>query len=309
MTKDPRARAFVSRLLKEPLLHFLLIGAALFGIFELLGSESRKTPAARSPKQLVVTPERIRHLAATFNETWQRPPTSAELEALVDDFVENEVFYREAVALGLAEEDPVVRRRLRQRMESLADDASDRPSPTDETLAAYLANNKDRFQRKPSYTFRQIHYGPPRPGPEPEATLETDLARLRAGKPVPPKKSVLPKSFADASALVVNGTFGAGFSKQLDALPLGEWSGPLRSDLGFHLVRLEARSPAQLPPLDEIRFLVLREWANEKRAETRANLAQSLLQQYEIVIQWPANHRPENQIPATGNRQPNTSPP
>src|SRR4029450_8049258 len=104
------------KLLHEPLVHFLLLGAMLFGVFALVGDRG----SARA-SQIVVTPGHLEHLTVSFTRTWQRPPTAQELTELIDDYIREEVLYREAVAMGLDRDDTIVRRRLRQKLEFLAE--------------------------------------------------------------------------------------------------------------------------------------------------------------------------------------------
>jgi hypothetical protein len=131
----------MKRLLREPLVHFLLIGAALFVVFGLLGKDTGTVPGA-----IVITKEQIASLAADFQRTWQRPPTTDEREALIQDRLREEVYYREAMALGLDKDDPIIRRRLRQKMEFISEDVAAQAEPTDAELAAYLSAHPDAFR-------------------------------------------------------------------------------------------------------------------------------------------------------------------
>jgi len=272
----------VKKVLREPLLHFLLIGAALFVAFGIV-SDDRPGAAER---RVVVSAGRIEQLSIVFTKTWQRSPTAAELKGLIDDFVLEEIYYRQAVAMGIDRDDTVIRRRLRQKFEFLTDDMAAASTPSDEELAAYLAANADDFLRDSTYTFRQIYLDPGQP--DVERTAAEQLAALRAGNTVHGGAGLLPTSFDAASARAVDGSFGLGFSESLDALPVGEWEGPIESGLGLHLIRLDERVEGALPDLVDIRAIVEREWANEKRLETRQIINEQLLSDYEVEIEWPA---------------------
>ncbi len=268
---------------KEPLLHFLLIGAALFVLFDLVND--RMSGAADN--QVVVSAGRIEQLANIFTKTWQRPPTAEELKGLIDDFVIEEIYYRQAVAMGIDRDDTVIRRRLRQKFEFLTDDMAAASAPTDEELAAYLAANTDAFIRDTTYTFEQVYIISGQPGSNLEAQVAEQLAALRAGNAVRGDAGLLPAYFEATPARAVDGTFGLRFSARLDELPTGEWQGPIESGFGLHLVRIESRIEGTLPELDEIRPVVEREWANAKRLETRRIINEQLLSEYKVAIEWP----------------------
>ncbi len=269
--------------IKEPLLHFLIIGAVLFLLFGL----ARGRGSGEAEDEVVVSAGRIGQLANIFTRTWQRPPTREELEGLIDDFVLEEVYYRQAVAMGIDRDDTVIRRRLRQKLEFLTDDAATMAEPTEEELAAYLAANGDAFRRQTTYTFEQIYINPEAHGERLEGFVEKQLAALRTGQVPVGGGGLLPPSFEEASSQQVDGSFGTGFAATLDDLSTGEWQGPVESGLGLHLIRLASRTESSLPELSDIRPLVEREWANERRLENRRRMNERLVEAYEVVIEWP----------------------
>jgi len=253
----------MSRLLKEPLLHFLLLGALLFAVSGATGPGD----SGASDRQIVVSEGRIAQLAEIFGKTWQRPPTADELKGLIDDFILEEIYYREALAMGLDRDDTVIRRRMRQKIEFLTDDAAALVEPDEEELEAYLAANAERFRRDNRYTFRQVYINPERHADG----LDDYVARQLAASP----------------SRVVDSTFGTGFSGELDKLEPGSWQGPVKSGLGLHLVLLESATAGSVPKLDAIRRTVEREWANDKRQDSRKEFNDKLLENYEVVIEWP----------------------
>jgi len=237
--------------------------------------------------QVVVSVGRIEQLENIFAKTWQRSPTKEELKGLVDDFVLEEIYYRQAVAMGIDRDDTVIRRRLRQKFEFLTDDMAAAAVPTDEELANYLAANADVFMTDTTYTFEQVYINPDRPGVDLDGYIAAQLSALRAGNVVGGDSALLPTFFDATPGRVVDSNFGSGFSDSLDVLPAGEWQGPVESGLGLHLVRIEARVEGALPDLGDIRPLVEREWAHEKRLETRRIINEQLLNEYDVVIEWP----------------------
>ncbi len=287
----------MKRILKEPLLHFFLLGVGLFVVYGL----ANDSEPADSGNTIIVSSGRIEQLATVFGKTWQRPPTARELNGLIDDFVLEEAYYRQAVAMGIDRDDTIIRRRLRQKLEFLTDDAATLVEPSDEELAEYLAANEDRFRSSAIYTFEQIYFNPENYGNDPEAEIADQLSLLRSGTQVG-DVSLLPPSFDHVDRESVESTFGSGFPGRLDELEVGDWQGPVRSGLGIHLIKIKSRTPGHLPELAQIRPLVAREWNNEKRLATRREMNDSILEHYEVVIEWPED-ADQNQS-ATGRDHP-----
>lgn len=275
----------LSNLTGEPLLHFVLIGAALFGLYAVVGG--RDAGVRESENMIVVSAGRIEQLGTVFSKTWQRPPTEEELRGLVDDFVLEEIYYRQAIAMGIDRDDTVIRRRLRQKLEFLTDDVAAQAEPTDEDLAAHLAANATKFRRDPQYTFQQVYINPKRHGKDREEFVQIQLKALRAGTIVNGDSALMPGSFDQASRRDVDRVFGKGFSEQIDTLSTTAWVGPVRSGLGLHLIRLEKRVDGRLPELSEIRSDIEREWVYENREAARRKMNEGLLGKYEIEMEWP----------------------
>jgi hypothetical protein len=273
----------IKKLLQEPLLHFLLIGGAFFAIYAFTNPERQEG----ADRRIVVSTGRIEQLTNIFTKTWQRPPTPEELKGLIDNYVLEEVYYRKAIAMGIDKNDTMISRRLRKKMEFLTDDAAALAEPSNEELQAYLTANKSKFRSEPAYTFRQVYFNPEKHGDKILAYVRTQADILRAGDEVDGDPTLLPKSFEDASRLAVDSIFGTGFSQHLDALTQGQWSDPISSGIGLHLIKLESRLPGRLLALEEIRPLVKREWANQKRLELRQQFNAELLKDYKVVIEWP----------------------
>jgi hypothetical protein len=274
------------RLLKEPLVHFVVLGAVLFVLYALVNGRDD-----RPSGEIMVTQGRIVNLATTFARTWQRPPTQAELDGLIRDYVREEVYYREALAMGLDRDDTVVRRRLRQKLEFVAEDAGAAVEPTNEELRDYLAANPGKFRAEPRVSFTQVYLNPERR----RDTLADDAARLlsqlrtTATDPaVLGDPSLLEQRFEDQPLSEVSGQFGDQFADRLAELPVGEWAGPVESGFGAHLVRVAARTDGSIPALDEVRDAVRREWQAARQREAAEKFYQSLLGRYTVTIEKPA---------------------
>ncbi len=254
----------LARLLREPLFHFLAIGGLIFLLYAAVAE-----PSPGPTDTIVVGPERIERLATGFQAVWRRPPTDDELRALIDDFVREEIYYREALALGLDRNDTVVRRRLRQKMEFLTDSGADLIEPAAGELEAYLAANEQTFRRGPRLAFEQIFLGET-PGPE---SITGSLSALQSDPATDPsalgERTLLPARLGLSPPNAVDGVFGKGFFERLAELPPGAWTEPVVSAYGVHLVRILDAQPARTPPLEEVRDAVLRDWKAAKALEIR----------------------------------------
>lgn len=274
------------RLLREPLLHFFLLGAAIFAIYEAIP----RTPSPES-RVIVVTQGRIESMATTFTRVWQRAPTDEELEGLVRDYIREEVYYREAVAMRLDRDDSVVRRRLQQKLEFVSEGAAS-AEPTEEELKAYLAAHADDFRTDRKVTFRQVYLGRQRHGDKLVDDAMATLAELQKagvdadigqfGDP-----SLIEQAFKDASMSEIGKQFGAAFAAKLSGLPAGQWQGPVESPYGLHLVIIDARSEGQVPPLDAVRGAVRRAWADRRRIDSNERFYRSLLGNYTVTVEKP----------------------
>jgi hypothetical protein len=285
MAATPRWR----RLLREPLLHFLGLGAGIFALFAAVAGDD---PSAR---RVVVEPGMVASLAATFQATWQRPPTPGELEGLVADHVREEILYREAAALGLDRDDVIVRRRMRQKMELLAESFGEEVVPVEAELEAWLREHPERYRSEARVSFRQVYLSPER-GAALEADAERLLAALRAdGASLDPAalgdRIGLPPALRDAPLSDVARHFGDGFAARLEAASPGEWTGPVESGYGAHLVRIESRVEGRLPELAEVREAVRRDWQSARTRDARERFYEALREGYDVRIEWPADTR------------------
>ena len=267
------------RLLREPLLHFLLIGCLIFLLYVAV-SDSRPEPV----DTIVVEPERVEQLAAGFRRVWRRPPSDDELRTLIDDFVREEIYYREALTLGLDRNDTVVRRRLRQKMEFLTDTGVDLLKPGPGELEAYLAANKQTYQRGPRLALEQIFLGE---NPTPEH-IEAALAALRAEPAIDPsqwsERTLLPDQLALSLPAAIDGVFGKGFFEQLAQIPTEVWAGPVESAYGVHLVRIMNSVAGRLPALEEVHDAVLQDWKAMKALELRELYYARLRERYVVKM-------------------------
>ena len=279
----------------DPLLHFLLIGAALFLVFGLF-----KDPAGNLENSVIITQGDIEFLKANFARTWRRPPTENELVNLIEDKVRDEISYREAVAMGLDQNDPVIRKRLRMKVELLAEDIAGLVPPSDEDLSSFLEKHRDSFRREPQISFKHVYLSSDKRGADVENDARDLLAKLSAvGPGVAPEAYgdpiMLPKEFKLDYARNVERLFGKLFSQYLFQVAPGGWAGPVRSSDGLHLVFVRERIAARDPELSEIRQEVEREWTAKRRKDVKAEMHKKLREQYTITI--------EKEAPVGSNQQ------
>jgi hypothetical protein len=268
------------------LLHFLVLGAILFGLFGVIGKKD-----AEAPTKVVISAARIATLADGFARTWRRSPTEQELHGLVEEHIRDEIFYREGRTAGLDRDDFVIRRRVRQKMEFLAEDMA-AAEPNDDQLAACLASNPEKFRTEDRLTFRHVFLSATRRG----SALDGDARQIadtvaRTSAPVDTAASgdpfLLGDEFHEMAQSDVARTFGEGFAKQLSAMAPGRWQGPIPSSFGVHFVFVDKRTKGTLPPLDIVREAVRQEWLNARRIEAQQKLYRTLRERYEIVVETP----------------------
>jgi len=267
------------RLLREPLLHFFVLGALLFALYAGLNPG-----AAGAADEIVVTRGQQQNLQLQFLRTRQRAPTADEQRGLVDNWVREEVLYREGVALGLDRNDPVVRRRVGQKVEFIADGLTP-TAPSEAELAAWLDAHRERYTIEARYTLQQRYFDPARHGGGLQATLAAAQRALQAGKAVPGDATLLPPALSDAGTSEVMRSYGEDFAAALQVLPSGGWQGPVRSGFGLHLVRLDQRVPARAATLAEARAEVERDLLHARAAEASATHYQKLRERYSIRIE------------------------
>jgi hypothetical protein len=286
---------------REPLVHFLIIGAALFLLFGLFNN-----PAGPQSGRIVITSGQTDYLKANFTRTWQRSPTEQELQGLTDSYVRDEIFYREASAMGLDRDDSVIRRRLKQKLEIMSDDLAGVAIPSDDDLRQFLLTHPESFFHEPQAAFRHIFLNTDQRG---NAAMD-EAARLLAELSTPGNTTnpdtlgdslMLPRSFDLSAASVIAGFFGEHFSLEIMKLKPGHWAGPIMSGYGLHLVLVSQLIEGRLPELAEVREEVEREWFVSHRKELKENLYKKLREKYTVVFELPDDKG--ESIPAVSETQ------
>ncbi len=279
------------KLLREPLLHFLLVGLLLFLLFNVVSGWR-----GGADRRIVINDATVIGLAQTFQGTWQRPPTPQELKGLIANRIREEVLYREGVDLGLDRDDTVIRRRVLQKLDIISEESADQEAPGDAVLAGWLREHANRYAQPAVLDFEQVLFDPVRHGVRLKSDLEAALAQLRAGAN-PDKfgdRSLLPMRVNASPLDAVTRDFGDAFAQALLKLPVGAWQGPVSSGYGVHLVRVGRLVPGRPSTLDEVRGSVERDFESDRRTRAREDYYRKLRAGYKVVIeaQLPAEARP-----------------
>ena len=273
----------LGKIIREPLLHFLFLGGGLFLLFNAMNGETMD-----KPNQIVVSQGQVELLTANFTRTWERPPSDEEMQMLVDNYLQDEVYYREALALGLDEDDSVIRRRLRQKLGFILEDTAALLDPDDAELTVYMDAHAEQFRVQPQVSFRQIYLSR-----DTRSDIDADaseiLARLQAGDDpqLLGDRIMLEDAYTLASRDDIKRRFGEGFAHQLLTVTPGDWAGPLTSGFGGHLVLITEIKPGRMPELAEVKDAVKREWLLARTEELKQNTFRKLLENYEVVMQEP----------------------
>jgi peptidyl-prolyl cis-trans isomerase C len=278
--------ARLGRWLREPLLHFLLIGALIFGAYDRL---SAQRGGSDQPNRIVLTQDDLRQLAVQWLAQGRTPPSREEMRSLIEQKVSQEILSREAMALGLDKNDEMIKRRLAQKMDFLAEDIAALQDPSEAELRSWFAKNSDRFALRPRVSFRHLYFSSDR-GPGARNAAVAALAGI-AGKPADTPDGALladPFMFQDyyteRAPDQVAKEFGPDFAKAVFALEPGEWRGPVQSGYGWHLVFVNALEPGRVPAFEEVEPDVKSAWLDEKQREIKRSAFEAMRARYTVVV-------------------------
>jgi hypothetical protein len=275
------------RALKEPLLHFLVAGAALFAAYAWI-NRTADNPNAGTAQQLHIGAGDVAWLAENWTTQWRRPPTPDELRGLVTDYVNELLLAREARALGLEDNDVIVRRRLAQKLTFLVEDTLRRAEPSDTELQQFYEAHAQRFRSEARISFRHIYFSRERRADARSDATDALRLLLEEGGSLPTAelgdRLLLEPEFHDETEQSVSGVFGAGFARAAFSLEPGAWSGPIESGYGLHLVRVSTLQQAQLRPFSEVRERVAQEWRREQENLAKARYLAELRKKYDLVV-------------------------
>jgi len=246
----------------------------------------------------VLTLDDLRALQIGFAAQWERPPSEREMIALIENRLREEILYREALAMGLDKDDTIVRRRMAQKMEFLAEDVSAAYEPTTDELRGWFAKNASMFEEPPRVTFRTLYFSPDRRGPSARSDAEKALARL-SGKPVSWQgAAALADSFmfedylADRAPDQIAKDFGPPFANALFQEIPGAWRGPIESGYGWHLVFIDSLTPGRVPAFEEVEPDVKTAWRVAQKAAAWEEAYAKMRAKYELALPAPPEGTP-----------------
>jgi len=268
----------ILRILREPVVLFFLFGLTFFLVYTVLGNR-----IDRSDREIIISKGQVQLLEETFTKTWNQPPTEEQLEGQIENLIKNEVYFKEAVAMGLDKSDPAIKMRLRTLIEMMMDDMAT-VYPSEDQLNTYLSAHPDKFRRDPLMSFEHIYF------PEDEKEVANlQLYNINNNLSVDESSfgnlSLIPAQFINESFSVVKRTFGEAFAEEIFKLDTGKWLGPVRSAYGWHLVIITEYVPARLPELSEIWDLVEQEWSLEQRNLKKEEQYQKMKEKYYVKFE------------------------
>ena len=273
-------------LLKEPFVHFLVLGGFVFIAFSLWGASRDGID-----RDVVVTSADIGRLEALWQTQYSRPPTGEELSGIIDNHIREEVLYREALALGLSDDDIIVRRRLVQKFLFLSEDLIRVAEPSDDILANYYEAHRDRYLVSPQTSFRHVYLSLEKRGERARADAAVLVARLQKGDDNWRELGdpfMLQREYAAREETELTELFGTGFASALQDIAEGEWAGPVRSAYGWHGVKVLQRAPQTLQPLAQIRDEVIADYTGEQRKKANQSFYQAVRDRYTVSIEQDA---------------------
>jgi hypothetical protein len=271
----------VARILREPLVHFLFLGALLFVTYDIFNDDR-----GIGSNRIVIDDGVVASIVQRYTAVWQRPPTAEELRGLVGSYIHEEVLYREGVAMGLQDDDIVVKRRVRQKLDVLAEESGRESPPTDADLQAYLDKHAADYAMPTQMSFEQVMFNPEKHARQIKVVLTKARAELANGVDVMTigDMTMLPRRETRTPTEGIARDFGEDFAHALTSLPVGTWQGPVHSGYGLHLVRVTERIPGRAAKLSEVRNAVERDWEHDRRVKAADDYYRNALKNYQVVV-------------------------
>jgi hypothetical protein len=277
----------MKRLLREPLFHFLLLGALLFAVYR---SYSPDGEGGAGSTRIVLSLDDLVQQAQLFQAQWRRPPTAEEFSAMVENRVREEVLYREALATGLDADDEIVRRRMAQKMKFLAEDVAESYEPTEDSLRAWFERHASQFAEPKRLSFRHLYFSPDRRGVRAEPDARRALARVK-GQPEATTlgeglsdRFMFQEYYRDQTPETLRREFGPDFARTVDSLPVGSWQGPVQSGLGWHLIFVDASIPGRAADYANVKDEVRTAWLAEEKEVAWDKAYRKMRARYTVLL-------------------------
>jgi len=270
-------------LLKDPLVHFLVLGACLFVFFFWRGD------ADDQPQRIRISAEQVAQLRQAATLLQGRAPSDQELEELIEPTIREEILYREALALGLDENDDEVRTRLVEKMQYLTQDLADPEPASEQELREFFDASPDLFRVPELVTFDQIFFSPMQRGNDLDTDVAAAIEQLVGGHDGSGlgDRTPLQDQFVGAPRERVDVLFGTALTDAVFTMQPGVWSGPYESDFGWHVVRLVERTQALQPAFEAVREQALQLFAEQRRRQANEAGYAEIRARYDIIVDWP----------------------
>lgn len=292
-----RSLSAVKRWLREPLLHFLVIGLLLFSVYTYM---NRGHSRLESSRQIFLSLDELQTMTAYFQSQWHRPPTPQEFQAMVEDKIKEEVLYREGLVMGLDKGDTIVKRRMAQKVQFLAEDIATAHEPSTAELKTWFEKNSGKFALPSRYSFRHIYFSPDKRGKDAHDDAAQALARI-AGQPesstlIAPvaDRFMFQDYYSDRTPSAIAKEFGPQFAVALEKVKPGSWQGPIESGFGWHLVFVDTVIPGRVPAFEEVESEVKIAWLGEQKTQAREKAYQSLRAKYTVLLPAPPDKQTES---------------
>ncbi|WP_130931571.1 peptidylprolyl isomerase [Pseudomonas sp. Sample_24] len=274
----------IKRCLRQPLLHFLLGG---FALFMLYGGLQRST-VNQDPQRIEITPEVVQRIAISWLARWQRSPSELQMQGLIDEYVKEEILYREALKLGLDKDDTIIRRRLAQKMDFLAEDVASLREPAPGVLETWYQQHQEQYAPPPLATFHHVFFAADKRGANAQADALAALSRLTDKNSGAGDGFLFKNAYTEQSQDQVARVFGSTFALSLFKQTPGRWVGPVESGFGWHLLWIDALATPPAPPFETVAQQVKSDWLSEQRSASKRSSFDALKARYEVVMMVPA---------------------
>ena len=289
----------LKNIIRNPIFHFFVLGAFIYVLYGMFGVREYK----ELERTIVVTPTTINWLEDTWEKRWNRPPTAEEKEGMIQEYVKENILYRQALEMGLDKDDVIVRRRLAQKLKFLTDDIIDIPEPSEEELSGYFKDNIDQYKSPDLTTFTHIFFDPDKR--EENTLTDAEDAKSKLQKLENPTEGLdkfgdnfmLQSYYPEKSEQEISKLFGTQFANTISEQSPGEWQGPILSGYGTHLVYVNGRIITPGPAIEDVRDQVIVDWEDGKRKEINNEFYENLFSRYEVIIEEesPEAQKPQNE--------------
>ena len=309
----------LKRWLREPLLHFLILGAVLFAVY---GYINRGRGGVEQSRQIVLSLDDLREMEVYFESQWHRQATPAEFAGMVEDKVREDVLYREALAMGLDREDTIVKRRMAQKMQFLAEDVATAHEPTSAELKTWFDKHREKFALPSRFSFRHVYFSPDKRGTNARDDATKALAQL-TGQPADSKlaaslgdRFMFQEYYGDSAPEAIAKEFGPPFAVAIEKLKPDSWQGPVESGYGWHLVYVTTVIPGRIPAFEEIEPDVKAAWLGEQKRQAWEKAYAEMRAKYTVLLPGPPSDgasqatdsapapAPKKQVPSSSGEGP-----